>query len=123
MTEKILSIFKGRLSNAYPPYDPATRKALDDMKAKLFDRVESRAAWEKLTDKMFDGKLKDGKPADRTYFQTVKKEYWEEQPYMYEEAYSFLSEAIMYELSLNKEEMAERVKLRDSDKGEEAEKF
>lgn len=128
VTERILAIFKTRIKGKFPPYDEETEKQLDEMKVRLFDREDARRTWELMSDRMHDGRReKDNAQISREMFKTIRKEAWGdeigEKPYMYEDAYVRLSEAVMLELGYSERRREELAAQRDSEKAEESEKF
>jgi len=126
VTKRILEIFQDRIADTFPPYSPETEKQLEGMKESLFDREDARNRWGLLIDRMVDRK-KEGKQITREMFKNIRREAWPEnigeKPYMYEEAYVWLSEAVMLELGYPEEKRKELAKQRDSEKGEAAEAF
>jgi hypothetical protein len=128
VTRRILEIFKARVGDHYPPYDKATQDKLAAMAEKLFDRNEARDRWALMIDRMYDGKgKKSQEQLSRKDFKTIKREFWGEhigeKPYMYEEAYKWLSEAVMYELGYTEKKKKELAAKRDSDDSRNSEAF
>jgi len=127
VTRRILEIIKKRVEGRFDPYDPETKRKLEEMRDKLFDRDEARDRWNLLVDRMYDGKDKEGKQITRKQFKTFIREAWPEKigekPYMYEEGYVWLSEAVMLELGYPEEKRKKLAAQRDSDKAEDVEAF
>jgi len=123
ITAKAVFLLTEKTKGRYPPYDKSTKEKLERSRDRFFDRHEARGRWDRFVDRMYDGKDANGEKLSRKAFLAAARDRWPEKPYLYEKAYIWMSEALMFELGYAEEKRAELAAGRDSDRREEIDAF